>query len=74
MKHTQYTLTIKEHRPPEVTQVVEMQQEGSGHVTAQGTVPSVHQPLQAREVRKKEELRQVKEGECILWPFNFCEN
>ena len=52
---------IKGHRPPEVTQVEEVQQEKSGYVTAQGTVPYVHQLLQEREVREKEEeLRQVK--------------
>ena len=57
---------IKEHRPPEVTQVVEVQQEGSGHVTAHGAVPYVHQLLQEREVRKKEEeLRQVKEDHQV---------
>ena len=50
----------KEHGPPELT---EMQPEESSHVTAQGTVPSVHQLLEAREeVRtKEEELRQVRE-------------
>ena len=53
----------KEHGPPEMTQVTEMQQEGSVHVTAQGEIPSVHQLLQAREeVRtKEEELRQLRE-------------
>ena len=58
---------IKEHRPPEVTQVEEVQQEGSGYVTAQGAVSSVHQLLQAREeVRKKEEeLRQVMEDHQV---------
>ena len=58
---------IKEHRPPEVTQVEEVQQEGSGYVTAHGAVPSVHQLLQAsEEVRKKEEeLRQVKEDHQV---------
>ena len=53
----------EEHGPPEVTQVADMQQEGSVHATAQGEVSSVHQLLQSREeVRKKEEeLRQAKE-------------
>ena len=49
------------------TSIVEMQQEGSGHVTAQGAVPSVHHLLQAREeVRiKEEEPRQVKEDHQV---------
>ena len=53
----------EEHGPPKVTQAAEMQQEGSGHVIAQGEVPSVHQLLQAREeVRtKEEELRKMRE-------------
>ena len=53
----------EEHGPPEVTQVAEMQQEGSVHAAAQGEIPSVHQLLESREeVRtKEEELRQVKE-------------
>ena len=54
---------IKEHHPPEVTQVVEVQQEGSGHVTVQGAVPSVHHLLQVR--KKEEELRQVKEDHQV---------
>ena len=67
MELEQQICQIKEHRPPEVTQVVEVQQEGSGHVTAHGAVPYVHQLLQAREeVRKKEEeLRQVKEDHQV---------
>ena len=52
----------EEHGPPKVTQAAEMQQEGSGHVIVQGEVPSVHQLLQAREVRtKEEELRKMRE-------------
>ena len=53
----------EEHAPPKVTQAAEVQQEGSGHVIAQGEVPSVHQLLQAREeVRtKEEELRKMRE-------------
>ena len=53
----------EEHGPPKVTQAAEMQQEGSGHVIAQGAVPSVHQLLQAREeVRtKEEELSKMRE-------------
>ena len=66
VKLEQQLCQIKEHHPPEVTQVVEVQQEGSGHVTAQGAVPYVHQLLQEREVRKKEEeLRQVKEDHQV---------
>ena len=52
----------EEHGPPQVTQVADMQQEGSVHATAQGEISSVHELLQSREVKKKEEeLRQVKE-------------
>ena len=52
----------EEHGPPEVTQVAEMQQEGSVHAAAQGEVPNVHHLLQSREeVRKEEEFRQVNE-------------
>ena len=67
MELEQQICQIEEHRPPEVTQVVEVQQEGSGYVTAQGTVPSVNQLLQASEEgrKKEEELRQVKEDHQV---------
>ena len=44
----------------QATQVVEMQQEGSGKVTTQGEVAGVHQLL--KEVRiKEEELKKMRE-------------
>ena len=51
MELEQQIRQIKEHRPPEVTQVVEVQQEGSGYVTAQGAVPSVHDDHEAEPSR-----------------------
>ena len=51
VKLEQQLCQIKQHRPPEVTQVVEVQQEGSGYVTAQGTVPSVHKDHEAEPSR-----------------------
>ena len=66
---------IKEHRPPEVTQVVEMQQEGSEYVTAKGAVPSESQYKQNRietlTADRQELTRQVHNLEAKLEEEKF---
>ena len=66
---------IKKHRPPEVTQVVEVQQEGSGYVTAQGAVPSELQYKQSRietlTADRQERTRQVQTLEAKLEEEKF---
>ena len=66
---------IKEHHPPEVTQVTEMQQEGSGYVKAQGAVPSESHYKQSRietlTADKQELIRQVHTLEAKLEEEKF---